>query len=98
MTRLKPQRVFVVGMVVFVVGVVAVLFTGDQGFVTFYRTWRRMKDLRGEMSESRQTVDSLEAEVQRLGSDTAYIERIARENYGMTADKEKMFKFIEEKR
>jgi len=98
MIRLKPQRVFAAGMLVFVVGVIAVLFTGDQGLVTFYRTWRRMKDLRGEMFESRQRVDSLEAEIQRLGSDTAYIERIAREKYGMTADREKMFKFIEEKR
>ena len=73
------------------------LLAGDEGVVTLYRTWRRMGRLDDSLETSRRTIDSLENEIERLMADTAYIERIAREKYGMVRKNEKMYKFIEEK-
>ena len=73
------------------------LLAGDQGVVTLYHTWRQMGRLNDELTASRRTVDSLKTEIQRLTNDTAYIERIAREKYGMARKNEKMYKFIEGK-
>ena len=50
-----------------------------------------------ELPTSRRTIDSLKIEIERLKNDTAYIERIAREKYGMARENEKMFKFVEGK-
>lgn len=78
-------------------GVLFALLAGDQGALTFYRTWRQIGDLQQEIGRSRRTIDSLTAEIDRLKNDTAHIERIARERYGMARENEKMYKFIEEK-
>jgi len=88
---------------VIAIGAVAVLaaggalLAGDQGVVSLYRTWRQMGRLNDSLAVSRRTIDSLKTEIQRLTSDTAYIERIAREKYGMARENEKMYKFIEGK-
>ncbi len=80
-----------------IAGAAVTLLSGDQGLMTFYRTWRQMQDLRKELTESQKTIDSLKVEIDRLRNDTAHIERIAREKYGMARENEKMYKFIEEK-
>lgn len=77
--------------------IVATLFSGDQGIVALYRTWRQMQQLTDELKTSRRTIDSLNVEIKRLTSDTGYIERVAREKYGMARKNEKMYKFIEGK-
>jgi len=41
-------------------------------------------------------MDSLSVQNQRLKSDTAYMEKIAREKLGMARKDEKVYKFIEE--
>ena len=73
------------------------MLTGDQGVVAFYRTWRQMQELQTELDNSRKAIDSLTVEIERLKNDTTYIERIAREKYGMARKNEKMYKFVEEK-
>jgi cell division protein FtsB len=80
-----------------IAGVLFALLAGDQGALTFYRTWRKIGNLQQEIERSRKTIDSLTVEIDRLKSDTAHIERIAREKYGMARENEKMYKFIEEK-
>ena len=94
---MKRQRL-VVGLIgALVIGVTVMVFSGDQGLMTFYRTWRQMQHMRREIKSARTTVDSLTREADKLKNDTAYIERIAREKYGMAGKNEKMYKFIEEK-
>lgn len=75
---------------------VLVVFSGDQGVITFYRSYRQLKKLRRDLDNSYQVIDSLKIEIDRLKNDSTYIERIAREKYGMTGKNEKMYKFIEE--
>ena len=94
---MKRQRLVVGLLGAAVLGVMLMVFSGEQGLMTFYRTWRQMQHLLREIKHSRTTVDSLTQEADRLKNDTAHIERIAREKYGMAGKNEKMYKFIEEK-
>jgi cell division protein FtsB len=94
---MKRQRLYAMVIGLLIAGAAVTLLSGDQGLATFYRTWRQIKDLRKELTESQKTIDSLKVEIDRLRNDTAHIERIAREKYGMTRENEKMYKFIEEK-
>jgi cell division protein FtsB len=94
---MKRRRLFAaVAGAAFVVMVI-VVFTGDQGILTFYHSFRQVKKLRMELDNSHHVIDSLKIEIDRLKNDTVYIEQIAREKYGMTGKNEKMYKFIEEK-
>ncbi|MBN1306879.1 MAG: septum formation initiator family protein [Chitinispirillaceae bacterium] len=95
---MKRQRLFVVFLLgALFLGVTIAVVSGDQGLMTFYRTWRRMQRLRIELADSLRTVDSLSVEAGRLNDDTAYIERIAREKFGMARKNETIYKFVEEK-
>ncbi len=95
--RQRRRRLVIGAGCVVVLAVGGALLAGDQGVVALYRTWRQMRSLNEELNTSRQTIDSLKIEIQRLKNDTAYIERIAREKYGMARKNEKMFKFVEGK-
>jgi cell division protein FtsB len=94
---MKRRRLVIGVGAVLLLALAATLFSGDQGIVALYRTWRQMQQLTDELKTSRRTIDSLNIEIRRLTNDTGYIERIAREKYGMARKNEKMYKFIEGK-
>jgi cell division protein FtsB len=71
--------------------ILAMLTFGDRGFLDVYRLNRRDKALAAEITAARAQIDSLEAEVERLRSDTAYITKIARESLGMARPGEKIY-------
>lgn len=70
---------------------------GEQGFIAVYKARQEKQYLIKEIDESKQMIDSLKLEIERLKSDTVYIERVAREKLGMARRNEKVFKFIEGK-
>ncbi len=93
----KGRRIFFTGTGALIAVLTAIMVFGDQGIMTFYRTRRQLRQLENEIVRSRRAVDSLTLEIERLRNDTTYIERIARERFGMARRDEKMYKFIEEK-
>jgi len=74
-----------------------VLTFGNQGFLDMYRLRGQDAARDREIAAARAEIDSLKAEIERLQNDTAYIEKIAREKYGMARKGEKIYKFVEEK-
>jgi len=94
---MKRHRLLIVLIGALFIGVTAALVSGDQGLMTFYRTWKRIARLDRKLADSHRIADSLAIEVNRLKNDTTYMERIAREKYGMARENEQMYKFIEEK-
>jgi cell division protein FtsL len=70
---------------------------GNQGLIAVYNAYNEDRSLTEQIKESKRTIDSLKDEIERLKSDTSYIERIAREKLGMARRNEKIYKFIEEK-
>jgi cell division protein FtsB len=83
------------------IGVAAImlllLFAGRYGLINLYqRVYRPLAAQRTELTQLRRLSDSLQQEKRRLETDTAYIERIAREKLGMARKDETIFKFVDE--
>jgi cell division protein FtsB len=92
------RKPLVVGFCIILVSVFFILFfSGDQGIMTFYHSGRQVHRLKKELNNAHSAIDSLTSEINRLKNDTIYLERIAREKFGMARRDEKMYKFIEEK-
>jgi cell division protein FtsB len=74
----------------------AVMTFMNQGFLDMYRAHRQDRELTRKIEAAHAEADSLRAEIERLKSDTAHIEGIAREKLGMARKGEKIIKFVEE--
>lgn len=77
--------------------IAAWLFTGKDGLLTIYHIHRKTQRIAADVRRLENMVDSLETEIEKLKTDTTYIEGIAREKLGMAREGEKVYKFIEEK-
>ena len=71
-------------------------FAGDFGFVRIFSLWKEKRELRLEIKKLEAKIIDLEVERKRLKNDLYYIERVAREKYGMAKEGEKIYKFVEE--
>jgi cell division protein FtsB len=92
---MKPRKrttYLIIFIIVFLSIAGYVFFFGKQGIAHLYL--RQKKDAAAIVA-ARWTIDSLRLEITRLKSDTAYIERIAREKLGMARQNEKVYKFVE---
>jgi cell division protein FtsB len=98
MSKKKPgRRLRLVLLIAAVCVTLYFLLGGTRGLMGFFRLRHDVTELELQLRGARSTVDSLEREISRLRSDTAYIERVAREKLGMARRDEKVYKFIEEK-
>jgi len=72
------------------------LFGGEYSVFELRRLSRRVEQERIRLDSLRAEVDSLEARADSLANDSATIERIARERYGMIRPGERLYRFVEE--
>ncbi len=76
----------------------ASLFLGKAGVIQIYRGILDVQKKERALARLHADCDSLAAQNSRLKSDTAYIEKIAREKLGMARKDEKVYKFVPERR
>ena len=70
---------------------------GDFGFIRIFSLLREKKNLEMEIKKIEAKVIDLKVEKRKLVTDLNYIERVARQRYGMAKKGEKIYKFMEEK-
>lgn len=80
------------------VAALAILTFKNQGFLDMYRAYKQDRELTRKIEAANAEADSLKAEIERLKSDSAHIERIAREKLGMARKGERIIKFVEEQK
>lgn len=81
--------------VVALVGVVAwawVTVAGDGGWLELHRQRRRLGELEADVARLNAENDSLRRVLWRLQNDTAYVEKVAREEYGMVREGERLYR------
>lgn len=66
------------------------LFSSRGIFARLSLEWER-RQMEFSIEAARQEQDSLRAHIDRLTRDTAFIERVAREKYGMAKPRERIF-------
>jgi cell division protein FtsB len=85
----------VIGIALLGVALYFALFGGEYSFLELQRIRREM-DLESErLIEARRTIDSLRARVDSLENDSATIERVARERWGLIRPGERLYRFEE---
>jgi cell division protein FtsB len=67
----------------------------NQGFLDMYQAYKQDRELTQKIEAAHAEADSLRAEIERLKSDTAHVEGIAREKLGMARKGEKIIKFVD---
>lgn len=69
------------------------LFAPGTGVYSLLKTRNKASRLELETQELIKTNEELRAEIDRLNNDTEYLERIAREKYGLVKKNEQVFDF-----
>jgi len=72
------------------------VFTGKSNIIRLYQSHTEVKNRLDKKQRLHHEIDSLKIENTKLKTDTAYIEKIAREKLGMARKDEKVYKFIGE--
>ncbi|HDQ43953.1 MAG TPA: septum formation initiator family protein [bacterium] len=93
-SRAKKHRG--VGWLLALAGFLALLFflsTGSRGFIRQIQVRRQKARLEQEIAQLKEQIAVLEEEKKKL-HDAAEIERIAREDYGMARENEKVYRVV----
>jgi cell division protein FtsB len=79
----------------FLVTMMVLAIWGDRGVLTMWHKQHEVVQLSYEIEAIEHENTRLEQEIQRLRSDTSYIEKIAREELGLVYPGELVFEFVE---
>jgi cell division protein FtsB len=97
----RPRFAAGIGFAIAALAVLALLALamvgGPSGLMKLYRLGGDVRQIEFDLQRTTATVDSLKREIERLKTDTAYIEKIARERLGMARKNEKVFRFADQK-
>ena len=74
-----------------------IFFFGDHGLYQLYLLRSEKSDIQATITALREQKETLEAEKNKLTTDSKYIEQLARERFRMAKKGEKVFKVIEKK-
>ena len=74
-----------------------IFFFGDHGLYQLYLLRSDKSDIQAAITALREQKETLEAEKNKLTTDSKYIEQLARERFRMAKKGEKVFKVIEKK-
>lgn len=94
--RRRRRTVRIVLAVVLGVALYYALFGGEYSVFELRSLSKRVLQEQARLDSLRVEVDSLEARADSLENDSATIERIARERYGMIRPGERLYRFVEE--
>lgn len=86
------RAVYLVAIVLLISWIVA---WGPNSFIKKHRQKRANEQLRAQQQEYQAKNDSLNQEIRRLKTDPDAAEKVARENFGLIKEGEKVFRFVE---
>ena len=70
-----------------------ILFAPQTGVVSLLRQKSELKALKAETEELRLQNEALRAEIEKLREDPAYLEEVARRDYGLLKENERVYDF-----
>ena len=85
------RAILIIGALILLI----IFFFGDHGLYQLYLLRSDRSDIQASITALREQKETLEAEKNKLTTDSKYIEQLARERFRMTKKGEKVFKVIE---
>jgi cell division protein FtsB len=93
LTPLQENRLLKIILVLVALSIGWLLFAPGTGVYTLLKLRSRTTQLHQQIDELVRSNEELQAEIDRLHNDPAYLERIAREKYGLLKKSERIFDF-----
>ena len=87
------RAILIIGALILLI----IFFFGDHGLYQLYLLRSDRSDIQAAITTLREQKETLEAEKNKLTTDSKYIEQLARERFRMAKKGEKVFKVIEKK-
>ena len=87
------RAILIIGALILLI----IFFFGDHGLYQLYLLRSDRSDIQASITALRKQKETLEAEKNKLTTDSKYIEQLARERFRMAKKGEKVFKVIEKK-
>ncbi len=97
LTPLQENRLLKIVIGLIVVAVAWLLFAPGTGVYSLIKQRSRTAALEQQTEELINTNEELRAEIERLKHDQAYLEKVAREKYGLLKKNERVFDFSRSK-
>ena len=98
LTPLQQNRLLKIILGLVVASMIWLLFAPGTGVYSLLKVRNKTTRLEQETQELVQANKALQAEIERLKNDPAYLEQIAREKYGMLKKNERVFDFSRPKK
>ena len=87
------RAILIIGTLILLI----IFFFGDHGLYQLYKLRSERSEIQAAITIMREQKQTLEAEKNKLTTDSKYIEQLAREKFRMAKRGEKVFKVIEKK-
>ena len=93
LTPLQENRLLKIVIVLIIISVVWILFAPGTGVYSLMKQRSKAVELEKQTEALRKSNEKLQAEIDRLKHDDAYLEQVAREKYGLLKKNERVFDF-----
>jgi len=93
LTQLQENRLLKIIIALIVVAVLWLLFAPGTGVYSLIKLRGKTAQLEQQTEELTKSNEKLRAEIERLKHDQAYLEKVAREKYGLLKKNERVFDF-----
>lgn len=89
----QERRVIKIILALLVMSILWIIFAPGSGVVTLLSKRAELEKLQQETTQIEQQIERLQDDIDRLQSDTAYLEEVARKNFGLLRKNEKVYDF-----
>ena len=93
LSRQERKRLYRVILLVLIVVVLLLLFLPGHSLMSYYRMRKQVSALTLQNQQLERRNRELAAEIERLRTDDAYLEELARKKYGLLKDNETVYEF-----
>lgn len=93
LTPLQENRLLKIVIVLIIIAVIWLLVAPGTGLYSLMKQRRTTVELEKQTESLMKTNEQLRAEIDRLKHDDAYLEKVAREKYGLLKKNERVFDF-----
>lgn len=96
LSRIQEKRVMKIVWALVVVALLWIFFYPGSGLVTLFRKQAELAKLQRETSEVEKQTSLLQKKIDRVKNNPAYLEKVARKDFGLLKKNEKVFDFSKE--
>ncbi|MFQ6617838.1 MAG: septum formation initiator family protein [Fidelibacterota bacterium] len=95
---LLKRRLKIAFILTVIVFIITIFVRGDHGLYQLYKLEREKRAIEKRINELKTRRENYEKEIRLLESDIKYIEKLAREKYGMAKEGERVYKVVPKRR